>query len=47
MKDILLVIGGVSLSTTIFVILLPIILGILLIKLIFKKIDLTENYTEV
>ncbi len=40
MKDILLVIGGVSLSTTIFIILLPIILGILLIKFIIKKLDI-------
>lgn len=39
MKDILLVVGGISLSITMFVILLPIVLGILLIKFIIKKIN--------
>ena len=37
MKDILLVVGGISLSITMFVVLLPIVLGILLIKFIIKK----------
>ncbi len=39
MKDILLVVGGISLSITMFVVLLPIVLGILLIKFIIKKIN--------
>lgn len=39
MKQLFLVIGGVSLSTILFIVLLPIILGILLFKFILQKID--------
>lgn len=39
MKNLVLVVGGVSLSTILFIVLFPIIVGILLIKLFLKKID--------
>lgn len=39
MKQLLLVAGGVSLSTILFIVLFPVIVGILLFRLILKKID--------
>lgn len=39
MKNVLLVVGGVSLSTIMFIVLFPIIILILLIKLFFTQID--------
>lgn len=39
MKNLVLVVGGISLSTILFIALFPIIVGILLVRLFFKKID--------
>jgi len=39
MKSVFLVVGGVSLSTIMFIVLFPIIIGIFLIKFFLNKID--------